>query len=286
MQNDTPTLVSTDWLESHLNDDHIILLDASWYKPEYGRVGWIEYKQEHIPGAGFFDLDEIVDLDDERPHMLPPEDEFGEAVGELGIEADTHVIVYDTHKEGFYSAARVWWVFRTMGHEKISVLDGGFAKWKAEKRRGETGLPPEPEEKTFKSQKRIELVRDLENVQQASLTGDTQIIDARSAERFNGLEDEGPGVARGHIPGSINLHYLDVFNPDATLKSADALENLFLRAGVDLQKPILTTCGSGITACILSIALDRLGIQDVPVYDASWSEWGKCNSCEIATGEI
>ncbi len=279
----TKNRVSTEWLAGHLGDENLVVLDASWYKPEYVRVGWIDYRQEHIPGAGFYDIDEIVDLDDERPHMLPPEDEFAEAVGELGIGNDTQVILYDTHEEGFYSSARVWWVFRAMGHKDVFVLDGGLPKWKLEKRPLEHELPEAPEERTYIARKNPALVKTLEDVRRASLNGDVQIVDARSPDRFHGRTKEvAPGLRSGHIPGSLNVFYEDLFNADASLKPLEEVRQTFVQAGVVLDKPILTTCGSGITACILALALAELGHEDIPVYDASWAEWGVDSSCEIS----
>ncbi len=278
-------LVSTQWLSDHMEDENLVVLDASWYKPEYGRVGWIEYKADHIPRAGFFDMEEVVDLDHELSNMLPPPDEFAEAVGELGIGNETMVVLYDTHEKGFYSAARVWWLFRVMGHDKVAVLDGGFPKWLAEKRPVEHGLPEDPDEQDFVIKPRPGLVKGLDEMKAASLEGLPQIVDARSPERFRGEFDEGvPELRNGRIPGSKNVFYEDVFNPDATLKDRAGLENLFREAAIDLDKPMVTSCNSGITACILTLALDAMGHEDIPVYDASWAQWGRDPSVDIEVG--
>ncbi len=278
-------LVSTQWLSHHLEDDNLVVLDASWYKPEFGRVGWIEYKARHIPGAGFFDMEEVVDLDDELPNMVPPIDEFAEAAGDLGITADTRVVLYDTHETGFYSAARVWWLFKVMGHDKVSVLNGGFPKWLAEQRPVETELPDDAEAAEYLPKFRPELVKDIEVMKMASLASLPQIVDARSPERFRGEVDEGvEGLRHGHIPGSKNVYYADLFAADLTLKAQDDLRALFDKAGVDLQQPIIATCNSGITACIVALALDQLGKTDIPVYDASWAQWGRDKTVAVEVG--
>ncbi len=285
MTDQSPNLVSTQWLADHLEDDNLIILDASWYKPEYGRVGWIEYKNTHIPRSGFFDMEEVVDLDSALANMLPPPEEFAEAVGDLGITNSHKVVLYDTHENGFYSAARVWWLFKVMGHDNVAVLDGGFVKWLAEKRAVETDLPEDPEAVTYKANYQADLVIDLEQMKQASQEGTPQIIDARTVDRFKGDHDEGvPGLRHGHIPHSKNLYYGDVFAADATLKPVADLKVLFEGAGIDLQKPIISTCNSGITACILALALDQMGFANIPVYDASWAQWGREASVEIRTG--
>jgi thiosulfate/3-mercaptopyruvate sulfurtransferase len=246
-------------------------------QPGHGRDS---YAAAHIPGAVFFDINAIADLSTDLPHMLPAPAAFGEAAGSLGLARDKTIVVYDAH--GIYSAPRVWWTLRAMGYEHVFVLDGGLKKWKAEGRPMETAEPA-PAPATVEPAYAAKLVFDLEAVRDVLATGGAQIVDARSAARFRGEAAEPrAGLRSGHMPGALNLPFDQVVNGDGTLKSAAELAPLF--AHVDLSRPIVTTCGSGVTASVLALALARLGRFDVAVYDGSWSEWGARADVPIVTG--
>ena len=279
---DPKTLVSTDWLAAHLRDPDLRILDASWYMPDSGRSGFGEYQAGHIPGARFFDIDEISDLRSELPHMVPPVEKFMSRMRAMGVGDGHQVVVYDG--AGLFSAARVWWLFRLMGHDNIAVLDGGLPKWLAEDR-AVTTAPPAIRDRHMTIQRRSRMVRDVTDVARAAKLGDHVIIDARAPGRFRGTTPEPrPGMRSGHIPGSRNVYYQDLLQADGTMKPLAALRAAFTDAGVDLDKPAITTCGSGVTAAILSLALERLGKTDHSLYDGSWSEWGMYADLPIATG--
>ena len=277
-----PQLVSTEWLAAHLNAPDIRVVDASWYMPAEKRDARAEYEAAHIPGALFFDIDEISDSASDLPHMAPPVEKFISRMRKMGIGDGHRVIVYDG--EGVFSAPRVWWLFRHFGKEDVAVLDGGLKKWRAEGREIED-LAPMPRERHFTARRNAALVRDVTQVARATKLGDEQIVDARSPSRFRGEEVEPrPGLRAGHIPGSLNVHFRALLNDDSTMKDEDGLRAAFEDAGVDLSKPIVTTCGSGITASILALALDILGVKRVAVYDGSWSEWGAYPDLKVETG--
>ena len=273
MQPDDPTtLVSTEWLAAHLADPTLRVLDASWYLPAQNRDALAEYAAAHIPGARFFDIDEIADLTIPLPHMAPPVQKFISRLRGLGIGDGQQVVVYDG--AGIFSAARVWWTFRLMGLTRIAVLDGGLPKWRAEGR-PLTAAPPNLRAPHLTPQPQPDLVKSAAEVLDAVRTASAQIIDARSAARFRGEAPEPrAGVRGGHIPGSMNLPFGDVLNPDGTMKSPADLRAVFAAAGVDLTRPAITTCGSGVTAAVLSLALERLGHRDHALYDGAWAEWG------------
>ncbi len=280
---DPKTLVSTDWLARHLADPDLRLIDASWYLPDDGRDPRAEYEAAHIPGARFFDIDEIADLRSDLPHMVPPVDKFMSRMRAMGIGDGHQVVVYDG--AGLMSAARVWWLFRLMGKMDIAVLDGGLPKWVAEGRATED-MPPIVRDRHMTVSRQSDLVKDVTQVAAASKLGDWQIVDARSAGRFRGEEPEPrEGLRKGHIPNSRNLPYGDLLNEDGTMKSPEELKAAFEAAGIDLAKPVISTCGSGVTACILDLALTRLGHPRHAVYDGSWAEWGMYNDLKIATGD-
>jgi thiosulfate/3-mercaptopyruvate sulfurtransferase len=266
------TVVSTEWLAKHLGEPDLRVIDGTWHMPHLERDAHAEFKAAHIPGAVFFDIDRIADRATSLPHMLPTAAEFVEAVGALGIATDDRVIVYDAR--GVVSAARVWWTFRAFGHDRVAVLDGGFRAWKAEGR-PTAGGEPSPTRRHFRAALRPELVRDLDAMRRNVATRVEQVVDARSRGRFEGTEPEPrAGLRGGHIPGSLNLPYETLYRPDGTLLPPDALRSAFIDAGVDLGKPITTTCGSGITASVLALALHVIGRPEVAVYDGSWTEWG------------
>jgi thiosulfate/3-mercaptopyruvate sulfurtransferase len=274
-------LVSTDWLAERLRDPSIIAVDASYFLPTQKRDAEAEYRGGHIPGAVFFDIEAVSDHSTDLPHMLPGQTQFGKVVGDLGIGDGDTVVVYDSI--GLFSAARVWWTFRLFGGKSVYILDGGLPKWKAEGRpieAAETRRTP----KTFTAQMNVGAVALLDDVRLA-VTGDgVQIVDARSAERFAGKAPEPrPGLRPGHIPGSFNVPY-DRLIENGRLASREHVAAAFTSAGVDLDKPIITSCGSGVTAAILTFALESLGKEPQGLYDGSWAEWGSRPDSPIETG--
>lgn len=271
---ETSALVSTEWLAEHLSAPDVRVVDASWFMPAAGRSGAKEYETQHIPGAVFFDIDDIADTGIPLPHMLPPAEKFASRVRKLGLGSGNKVVVYDS--QGLATAAaRVWWMFRVFGHRDVAVLDGGLPKWLAEGRPLED-LPPMPRDRHFLPQVNATLVRTFDQVNSNLTTRREQIIDARSAARFAGTAPEPwPTLHVGHMPGALNVPYVDLIDETShTLKPAAALKARFDAAGVDFAKPIVTSCGSGVTACVLALALHVLGHRDVAVYDGSWAEWG------------
>ncbi|WP_281981574.1 3-mercaptopyruvate sulfurtransferase [Thalassorhabdomicrobium marinisediminis] len=282
-QDDPKTLVSTAWLADHLKDPDLRILDATWFMPDAGRDARAEYDAAHIPGARFFDIDEVSDHRSELPHMAPSVEKFLSRMRKMGVGDGHQVVVYDSL--GLFSAARVWWLFRLMGKMDIAVLDGGFPKWQAEGRPVED-LPPVVRDRHMTVRRQNQLVKDVTQVAAASKLGDYVIIDARAPERFRGEVDEPrPGLRSGHIPNSRNVFFKDLLNPDGTMKDPDTLRAVFEAAGVDLSKPAILSCGSGVTASVLALALERMGKSDHAVYDGSWSEWGTFHDLPIATGD-
>ena len=281
-QDDPKTLVSTDWLAVHLKNPDLRILDASWYLPETGRDARAEYARAHIPGARFFDIDEISDHRSALPHMAAPPEKFISRLRAMEVGDGHQVVVYDG--AGLFSAARVWWNFRLMGKTDIAVLDGGMPKWLAEGRATED-MPPMMRDRHMTVQRQAHLIKDVTQVAAASKLGDHEIIDARSAERFAGSAPEPrEGLRAGHIPNSRNVPFQTVLNPDNTMKSPAELSKVFAAAGVDMTKPAITTCGSGVTAAVLSLALERIGKRDHALYDGSWSEWGMYGDLKAVKG--
>lgn len=271
-------LVSTDWLAAHLAD--VRPVDVSWYMPADKRDTKAEFETGHIPGAVFYDLDALSDHSTSLPHMLPAPDDFARDIAALGIGNDDTVVVYDG--SGLFSAARLWWMLRLSGHDKVAVLDGGLPKWKSEGRALETGAA-KPVSSQFVPHFTSRQLRDFDGVKAA--LGHVQILDARSASRFTGEEKEPrPGVRSGHMPGAVNVHFRSLLNSDGTLKRDDDLRRTFAEKGVDLRAPIITSCGSGVTAAILMLALAQLGAADTALYDGSWAEWGGRSDSEVVTG--
>jgi thiosulfate/3-mercaptopyruvate sulfurtransferase len=278
----TSPLVSTDWLAERLDDPRVAILDASWHMPAEARDPRAEYAAGHIPGAVFFDIDQIADHSNPLPHMLPSAQEFATAVRRLGIEPDSQVVVYDSH--GLFSAPRAWWSFRAMGHADVFVLDGGLPKWVGEGRAVETGWRERPHGE-FKAHARPDLVLDIAEVRRILETGSAQLVDARAAARFRGEAPEPrAGLRSGHMPGALNVPWQALVRPDGTLANPDTLYAEFRAAGVDIAGPIVSTCGSGVSASLLALAFARLGRDDVAVYDGSWSEWGSLADTPVATG--
>lgn len=278
-------LVSTEWLADHLAAPDVRVVDASWFLPGTDRNPRAEYQEKHIPGAVFFDIDEIADTDSGLPHMLPSPEKFSSRVRKLGLGDGVRIVVYDSNG-GFMAAHRVWWTFRTFGHEEISVLDGGLPKWLAEERATED-LPPLPRERHFTPRVNTFLVRSRDQVRANIDSSREQIIDARSADRFAGTgEEPRPELRLGHIPDSTNVPFQSVLDTDNfnVMRSAEEIAAAFTDASVDLSKPIVTSCGSGVTASCLAFALYLIGHEDVAVYDGSWVEWGADENLPIATG--
>jgi thiosulfate/3-mercaptopyruvate sulfurtransferase len=266
-------LVSPLWLAERRADPNVKVLDSSWYMPASARHPAAEFAAEHIPGAQFFDIDAHSDAASPYPHMLPSPQTFAAAMQAYGIGDQTTVMVYDTAP--MFSAPRVWWMLRVFGHDKVVILDGGLKAWKAVAYPVVDRVTPQQPAGAFTARFNPALVRSFDQMLRIAQDGSAQILDARGAPRFFAREPEPrPGVRGGHIPGSRNVHYAELIAPQGTLKPAAALAALFDSKGVDLARPIVTTCGSGVTAAILMLALHVAGAQDVALYDGSWSEWG------------
>jgi thiosulfate/3-mercaptopyruvate sulfurtransferase len=275
-------LVTTEWLAQHLADPDLRIADASWYLPQAGRNPQGEYGIAHIPGAVFFDIEALSDRASSLPHMLARPEDFAKQMGALGIGSENFVVLYDG--AGVYSAPRALWMLRAMGHDNAAVLDGGLPKWRREDR-PVTAEPPRPAAAQFTARQRPDLVRDFAQLLANVSARGEQVVDARSPARFRGEEQEPrPGVRPGHIPGSTNVYYADTVSASGTMLSPDVLRRLFADRGIDLARPVITSCGSGITAAILSLALEIAGSRRHALYDGSWADWGARAEAPIATG--
>jgi thiosulfate/3-mercaptopyruvate sulfurtransferase len=265
-------LVSTEWLAEHIDAPDIRIADASWYLPDKERDTRAEFQSAHIPRAVLFDIDDLSDEASPLPHMLAPPAKFASRMRKLGLGDGNLIVVYDS--AGIFSSPRAWWMLRAMGHEDVAVLDGGLPKWRREGRLLDDMASP-TYQRHFTPRQNHALARDFRQMLAVQKSASAQIVDARSPSRFAGKEEEPrPGVRRGHIPGSLNVHYAELIRDDGTLKSPEELRMIFKARGVDLTKPIVTTCGSGITAAIEMLALQIAGATDVALYDGSWTEWG------------
>jgi thiosulfate/3-mercaptopyruvate sulfurtransferase len=276
-------LVSTEWLAAHLGDPQVRILDSSFKQPGITPTAREDYDVGHIPGAVFFDIDDVAEPGTGLPHMIPSPERFAAKMVERGIGNGDKIIVYDAN--GLSSAGRAWWMMRLFGHDNVALLDGGLPKWKAEGRPFETSVPPVPS-RQFTARLDPSLVRDKASVMVNVSSRREQLVDARAAGRFDGsAEETWPGRRRGHIPGSRNLPFDQVTDPKTRqLKSAEELRALFNTAGVTFHRPVVASCGSGVTACALAFAAYLIGYEDVAVYDGSWSEWGLPGGPPIETG--
>ena len=270
---DSPALVDTEWLAAHLAAPDVRVADASYYLPNEGLDPRAEYEAQHIPGAVFFDIDDIADSDSVLPHMLPSPEKFSSKVRRLGLGDGVRIVVYD--QRGIWSAARAWWSFRVFGHEDVAVLDGGLPKWLSEGRRVEDG-PGQAQPRHFTARMNTFLVRDKAQILANIKSRREQMLDARAVGRFTGEAPEPrAGMRGGHIPGSRSLPFVELLDPETqTLLPAEALRARLAAAGIDLARPVVTSCGSGVTAGVLALGLHLLGHHQVAVYDGSWSEWG------------
>uniref|UniRef100_A0A3B4ACZ5 Rhodanese domain-containing protein n=1 Tax=Periophthalmus magnuspinnatus TaxID=409849 RepID=A0A3B4ACZ5_9GOBI len=283
------TLVSAKWLLDAIKKNHIgpklRLLDASWYLAKTKRDARAEFVRTHIPGASFFDIDDCCDKNTELDHMLPTPERFSEYVEELGIGNETHVVVYDTHDVGAFSAPRVWWMFRLFGHNTVSVLDGGMKNWLHNKY-PVTAEYTKPEPQKFKASQNKSWVKNYEDILENVQTRKVQVVDARSAGRFRGTEPEPrDDVLPGHYPGAINIPFYSIFNQSGEVMSTEDLAKLYKEAGVDVQKPLWTSCGSGVTACVIILGAHLLGHPGPCLYDGSWTEWFKRAPAEYIVSE-
>lgn len=277
-------LVSPQWLHDRLNAPDIRIVDATWYLPGDPRDARAEYQAARIPGAIFFDIDEIADTNSHLPHMLPSAEKFSSRMRKAGIGDGAQIVVYDSH--GLFSAARVWWTFRVMGFDDVVVLDGGLPAWRAAGYEIEDGPPLARTDRHLTPRYRADLVRDLKDMRWAVDTGRALILDARPHARFTGdAAEPRPNLRAGHMPGSHSIPSTELLDERGFLKSRAALEKIFADNGVSQRSRVICTCGSGVTAAIIALALARIGRWDAPVYDGGWAEWGALTDTPVAVGD-
>lgn len=279
----SPFVVSFEWLQQRLGQPEVKIIDASWYLPAQNRDGAAEYAANRIPGAVYFDQDSIVDPASDLPHTIASAADFARAAGSLGLSDTDTIVVYDG--PGMFTAPRVWWLLRLFGAANAYVLDGGFDAWKAQDLPVETGAPVAPVPAKFNASVNSRAVTSFDAMRSIVGTGTSQIADARGPGRFAGTEPEPrEGIRSGHMPGARSVPFATL-SEGGKLKSLSELRAVFEASGLDLQKPVVTTCGSGVTAAVLTLALQSIGHRDNTLYDGSWSEWGGCDDTPIATGE-
>ncbi|HTI67419.1 MAG TPA: 3-mercaptopyruvate sulfurtransferase [Caulobacteraceae bacterium] len=276
-------LVTAAWLKARIAAPDLRTVDASWFLPGSGRDPDAEFLERHIPGSVRLDIDAVSDRAIPLPHMLPDPMAFAQTVGEMGLGSEHRIVVYAS--EGILPAARVWWMFRVMGHDAVTVLDGGLAKWLAIRGPLQAGPAASRPPARFRARFRKDLVRSFDQVAETLEQGTAQVVDVRPAPRFRGEAPEPrPGLRPGHMPGALNAPYAELIAPDGTLKAKAALQKAFAHAHVALDRPIVTSCGSGVSAAVTALALARLGLWDVAVYDGSWAEWGGRDDAAVVIG--
>ncbi|MEK9671664.1 MAG: 3-mercaptopyruvate sulfurtransferase [Rhodospirillaceae bacterium] len=285
MSYDNPqALVSTQWVADHMDAPDVRIVDCTYFLPNQNCDAKAEYDAQHLAGAVFFDIDDIKDPDDPLPHMMPPAHIFSAKVRKLGLGDGNRIVCYDANGGGA-AAARVWWMFRTFGHDDVAVMDGGLPKWLAE------GRPVDdqkvtPQERHFTARENTMMVRSIDQVRRVLDNGKETVVDVRASGRFAGTAPEPrPGMRAGHMPGALNMPYGDLFDPknNFIMRSADEIKAIVEKAGIDLKRPLVTSCGSGVTACYAALALYLIGKEDVAIYDGSWSEWGMRDDTPVVT---